>query len=286
MYKYKIPLKDSLVIGHMNPDGDSLSSIKAVINHLRSNKKNAFTKIVGKTPEHLEWILQEDDFVKSNVDQIIILDCDIDRIGFDIDKNKNILNIDHHKTRIHNHNPKENIYIFDRCSTASSLILDFGLIDDILLVGLYCDTLFTRSWNELQDCFKKLNVNDEKAHLMLSSCRPTKAKRAFNALQKAKVHRCRNGFLIAEIDETDTSVVQEVADALFRYSESICLIDGNNNVKLRTSNDNLNVGDIAKIFGGGGHPFAAGFNANGKRTALLATLKQLEIQPMNILDDI
>jgi len=286
MPKYRIPLKDSLVVGHVNPDGDSLSSTKAMINYLRDNGKIAVAKVVGKIPEHLEWILPEDDrpIDLPKVQQTIVLDCgpESDRVGFDIEGP--VINIDHHDTRANAHNPRKRIYVLDRCATAATLILDFGFVDPILLVGLYTDTLFIRAWNELMKCFKKIKVSDEKAHLMLSACRPTRDRRAFSALQKADIHRCRNGFLIAEIDEEDPDVVQEVASTLFRYSESFCLIDGKNNVKLRTSNESLNVGSIAEIFGGGGHPFAAGFNAEGKRTALLALIKQLKIKPVDMGD--
>jgi phosphoesterase RecJ-like protein len=288
MPRYKIPLKDSLVVGHVNPDGDSLSSTKAVVNYLRAAGKIAFAKVVGKVPEHLEWIIPEEDRPKNlpDFEQTIVLDCGpyVERVGFDIEGP--VFNIDHHMTRHGEHSPKNKIYVLRRCSVASALILDFGLTDDILLVGLYTDTQFMRSWNELLKCFAKLKVSDERAQLMISACRPTRDKKAFAALRNAKIHRCRNGFLIAEVDETDPSVVQEVAETLFRYSESFCLIDGNNQVKLRTSNENLDVGSIAKIFGGGGHTFASGFSAEGKRTALLATIKQLEIQPMILSDTV
>lgn len=286
MPKYRIPLKDSLVVGHADPDGDSLSSVKAVLNHLRANGKTAVARVVGKVPEHLSWILGEEDLPKNlpEVEQTIVLDCgpEPERVGFEV--SGSVINIDHHMTRFEAHNPRKKTYVLDRCSTASALILDFGIVDEILLVGLYTDTLFMRSWNELQRCFKKFRISDEKAQLMLSSCRPMRDKKAFAALQGAKIHRCRNGFLIAEVDETDPAVVMEVAGTLFRYSESFCLIDGNNMVKLRTSNENLDVGSIAKIFGGGGHPYAAGCSAEGKRTALLATIKQLEIPAVNMSD--
>lgn len=284
MPKYRIPLRDSLVVGHANPDGDSLSSVKAVLNHLRAAGKTAVARVIGKVPEHLSWILPEEDTPKDlpEVEQTIVLDCgpEPERVGFEV--SGPVINIDHHITRAEAHNPRKKTYVLDRCSTAAALILDFGIVDDILLVGLYTDTLFMRSWNELQRCFKKFKISDEKAQLMLSSCRPMRDKKAFAALQKAKIHRCRNGFLIAEIDETDPAVVLEVASTLFRYSESFCLIDGNNMVKLRTSNENLDVGSIAKIFGGGGHPYAAGCSAEGKRTALLATIKQLDIPAVDV----
>jgi phosphoesterase RecJ-like protein len=282
MPKYTIPLRDSLVIGHANPDGDSLASIKAVLNRFRAAGKTAVAKVAGKTPEHLEWILTEDDLPKEipEVEQTIVLDCAPDRVGFAVDAEKPIINIDHHATRMEDHDPRKKVYVLDRCSTAAALILDFGIVDDILLVGLYTDTLFMRSWAELQKCFRRIDVSDEKAHAILSACRPTRDRKALAAIRTAEIHRCRNGFLIAELkDEANPAVVTEVMETLFRYAEGVCLIDSNGMARLRTSNENVDVGSIAKLFGGGGHTFASGFDANGKKTAILGVIKQLVVPP-------
>lgn len=284
MSRYEIPILDSLVIGHVNPDGDSLSSVKAVLNYLHSHGVRAFAKISGKVPDHLEWILSDDDLDKKNikVEQTIVLDCEpvSERTGFDI--SGSIFNIDHHETRIKSHNPKKNVYVLNRCSTAAALILDFGICDDILLVGLFTDTLFIREWSELQKCFQKIKVSDEKAHTILSACRPTRDKKALHVVQNCKLHRCRNGFILAETEEKDQSVISEVMETLFRYAEGVCLIDGLGKARLRTSNENVDVGSVARMFGGGGHTFASGCDANGKRTALIAVIKQLDIPPMRL----
>lgn len=284
MSRHQIPVLDSLVVGHVNPDGDSLSSVKAVLNHLRALGKTAKTKVVGKTPDHLGWILSEDDMAGEGLgmEQTIVLDCepDSERVGFRL--SGNVVNIDHHDTRREEHDPKNAVYVLDRCSTAAALILDFGILDEILLVGLYTDTLFVRGWNELQKCFRKIRVSDERAHTILSACRPTRDKKALHVVQTAKLHRCRNGFILAETEEKDQGVISEVMETLFRYAEGVCLIDGTGKARLRTSNESIDVGAIAKMFGGGGHAFASGCDANGKRTALMAVIKQLEVPPMRL----
>lgn len=284
MSRYHIPVLDSLVVGHVNPDGDSLSSIKAVLGYLRAQGRIAVAKVHGKVPDHLGWILSEEDLPKDlpKVQQTVVLDCEPteERMGFGI--RGPLVNIDHHISRKKEHNPKEGVHIIDRCSTAAALILDFGMLDEILLVGLYTDTLFMRSWNELQKCFRKLKVSDELAHNILSACRPTRDRKALQVVQTAKIHRCRNGFILAETEEKDQAVIGEVMETLFRYAEGVCLIDGTGKARLRTSNESIDVGAIAKTFGGGGHQFASGCDANGKRTALMAVIKQLEIPPMRL----
>lgn len=285
MSRYKLPLKDSLVVGHVNPDGDSLSSVKAVVNYLRSNGCKAYAKIVGPVAEHLSWIITEDDLEEVPVEQTVVLDCGPtpDRIGFEIEGE--VVSIDHHNSRIDEHKPRNKIYVLDRCSTAATLILDFGIIDKVLLVGLYTDTMFQKSWNELNDCFKKIEISDHQAEEILSSVRPTRYMNALLGIQSAKFHKCRNGFLIVETQEKDPLVVAEMMDTLFRYSENVCLVDGNGMGKLRTSNQKLkDSGELVKIatlFGGGGHNFAAGLDANNKKTTLFGIIKQLDVPQNN-----
>lgn len=288
MARYKLPLKDSLVVGHMNPDGDSLSSVKAVINYLRANGKRACGKVIGPIPEHLSWILNEEDLPPDipEVEQTVVLDCapTPERVGFEIQGA--VINIDHHTTRFEEHNARKKIYVLDRCSTAAALILDFGLVEHCLLVGLYTDTLFQKSWNELKKCFARIEISDNRAEQILSSIRPTRYMQALVGIKHAKFHKCRNGFLIVETDEKNPLVVNEMMDTLFRYSENVCLVDGDHNAKLRTSNKLLKesgkLAEIANIFGGGGHPFAAACDASNKKTTLYGVIKQLNITPDKI----
>lgn len=197
-----------------------------------------------------------------------------------------IINIDHHHSRINKHNIKNKFYILERCSTASILILDFGIIDPVLLVGLYFDTMFVKSWTEIVKCFKILNVDDKTAEKILSSIKPTKYINALMSIKNAKLHKCRNGFLIVETEESDPLVVSEMMDISFRYAESVCLVDGNGNGKLRTSNENLkNSGkllEIANLFDGGGHNFASGMDVSNRKTALFSLVRQLKTEPNKI----
>lgn len=289
MPKYKLPLQDSLVVAHENPDGDALSSIKAVLTYLRKNGKTAVAKVSGIIPEHLGWILSSEDLPSKipEMEQTIVLDCGptADRVGFEV--NEPIINIDHHITRKDEHNPKKKIYVLDRCSTAAALILDFDIVDSILLVGLQTDTMFMKHWGELVKCFNKIEVSDEEAETILSSIRPIRYTQALMGLKNAKFHRCRNGLLIAETDEKDIVVVNEIMDTLFRYNESVCLVYSDNKVKLRTSNkaliDEEKLSDIAKLFSGGGHPHASMCSIEGKRTTFFGLLKQLEITENEVL---
>jgi nanoRNase/pAp phosphatase (c-di-AMP/oligoRNAs hydrolase) len=58
---------------------------------------------------------------------------------------------------------------------------------------------------------------------------------------------------------------------------------------LRTSNKYLkesgNLASIATILGGGGHNFAAGCDVSGKKTALFAVIKQLDVPIISMEPD-
>jgi nanoRNase/pAp phosphatase (c-di-AMP/oligoRNAs hydrolase) len=282
---FKLSKKNSLVVGHIDPDGDSLSSIKAVLNYLRKNNCKAYTKVFGNVPEYLSWILDDKDIVKKtpeDVEQIIVLDCAplIERIGFKPEKP--IINIDHHKFRLNEHNPEKKIYIMDRCSTASALALDFNILDDILLLGVYTDTQFTLSWNEILNVGKKLKISDEKAHKILSLVKTNY--KILEELKNINIHKCRNGFIIIETEEKNQHIITEMLNILMKTAENIVLIDGNHKARLRTSNEGLlksnKLVEVASIFSGGGHGYASVCDVNGKKTTFLSIIKQLDVPIM------
>lgn len=290
---YKLPIKNSLVVGHENPDLDSLSSCRAVASFLKDNEKKAAIRLSGSVPSYLEWILAGEEIVNTIPDwaeQVIVLDCgpEKERIGWEIPDHMVVVNIDHHKTRFDCHDPQKKIYVKDRCSTAAILILDFGIVETILLSGLYGDTLFQKNFNELTRCFRKLlkpGVSDEAIEKILANIRPSKDRRIIDAVREAKVHRCRNGFTICELKgNEDSGAIEQIMRLLHNFSESVCLIQPNGQGRLRTSNPNIDLSKIAELFSGGGHAHAAGLDVSGgKGTALKTLIRSLDIEP-NFVD--
>jgi len=289
---YKLPIKDSLITTHADPDADGLSSSRAVAEHLKGLGKKAAIRLFGTIPSHLEWIVAKEQLVSSVpdwVEQIIVLDCgpEKNRLGWELPEELQVVNIDHHSSRFFEHNPKKKRYIKDRCSTASMLMLDFGIVSPVLLTGLYGDTFFLkRLMSECVMCFNKLKktVDDEAAEKLLSSLRPSKDRRILDAIRDAKVRHCRNKFVIIELkDNEDPTVIAEITQTLHNYSESVCLIQPDGKARLRTRNPSVNVAKIAELFSGGGHAYAAGLDVSGgKASALKALVISLDIEPIVI----
>jgi nanoRNase/pAp phosphatase (c-di-AMP/oligoRNAs hydrolase) len=278
---YTIPIENSVITCHKDPDGDALSACKAVSEYLRAKGKKTALRLHGNIPEHLEWIVASELLTKTTPPwskQAIVLDSGPEeiRIGWKIPSRLCVINIDHHAGR--QSDVENNVFVSARGSTCASLLLDFDVNFPILIVGLYTDTLFIKKWGELNECFSKLEITDEEAETFLTNIRPINQIRIINAVRSAKIHRTRNGFIIAETNEEDTGVLEEVATILHRCCESLCLISSSGFTKLRTSNPNLDVSKIAAIFGGGGHSFASCLDVqNGKATALKTLIKALDI---------
>lgn len=283
---YMIPQKSSLLACHRDPDPDALASCLAVAEYLKKHGCKAAVRAEGTIPAHLKWLISGEDLVKDvpeGVEQVIVLDSgpEAERIGWTIPEGMPVVNLDHHASRFELNDPDNNIYVLDRCATASMLILDFDIVHPVLIAGLYGDTLFTRRFTELVECFKKLNISDELAEKYLTGIKPSRDRHVLDAIREAKARFCRNGFLIVELAEVeDPGVVEEVMRTLNSYTESVCLLQPNNAVRLRTRNPNVDVAKIAELFGGGGHKMAAGtVLGDGKRSALKSLIVSLDVEP-------
>jgi nanoRNase/pAp phosphatase (c-di-AMP/oligoRNAs hydrolase) len=177
-----------------------------------------------------------------------------------------VYNIDHHVSRISDNDPDNNIHVIKSCSTSALLYSRFGIKDDILAVGVYTDTLFTKCISEVFYFLDDFNMDEEKLNSFISRVNVNSDKKVWDILTTAKVRKCRNGFVIVETDEFGSpDVLESVMQILSKLNESVCFIYGKHKtVKLRTSNIYLDLSEIAKHYSGGGHPYASMCKVNGK----------------------
>lgn len=263
--KSKIPLVDCVITAHKCPDGDALSSCRAVYNYLINNGKRAAIKLKGGIPKNLRWILDGVELVDEIPEWtklIIVLDSEpsYGRLGWSLPKQIPVFNIDHHAYRLAEHDPSKKIFIIDTFSTAEILFRKFGIRDDILVVGAYTDTYFAKSVKDAFTFILDLEVSEEKIEEYLNKINFRSDKRTWRIIRDSKIHRCKNGFLIVETLEDDPAAVEGAMHVLCELNDTVCLIYGDKQVKLRTSNKELDLSKIAKHFGGGGHSFASGCN--------------------------
>ena len=188
----------------------------------------------------------------------------------------NIYNIDHHMSRSNFHNPDNNIFILDMCSTAAILVRYFGIKDSILLAGIYGDTLFKIRIKETSQLLNTLDVDEETAEYMINMVDHINSKVVLSALRNSLITRHRNGFTVVELKDSIPPWAQtEVISILSKVENSVCLISESGSVRLRTTNKDIDVSQIASMFGGVGHRFAAGCFVNGNRIKLKKLIKSL-----------
>jgi phosphoesterase RecJ-like protein len=264
---YTIPQVNTLITSHINPDGDAISSMVAVYKHIKATGNQVVIKAHGEIPKNLAWMFEGIDIVKKIpdwVENIVVLDCGVERIGWEIPKGLPVFNIDHHISRVEDNDPDNNIHVIKACSTAGLLYTRFGIKDELLLVGVYTDTLFTKSISEVFHLINEFNIDEDKMSEFLSKINSNPDKKIWNLLSKTKVNRFKNGFLFAELEDFGApDAIEVLMQILFKVSESVCLIYGKNKmVKLRTSNISLDLSKVAEEYGGGGHPYAAACQIN------------------------
>jgi len=291
-----------LLIGHESPDGDCLGSLLAFSEFLKSQGKEVVVACRDKAPTVFRFLPGvediKNDFLMGSHEAIFLLDNgDFRRTGFserlrELNKKKvPIINIDHHQKndlwKIVNVN-----HVNDEASSTSELVYDIilGMGGEItsrmatsILCGIYTDT------GGFQHVNTKERVLEITADLLgkgarlkditknLSSFRSTAMLRLWGmALSRLKFDS-KTGIatsLVTEKDIQKTKATEDDVSGLVNLINSIpeskvalLLYDyGDGRIKgsLRTENDDIDVSEMAKEYGGGGHRRAAGFKVEGK----------------------
>lgn len=286
-----------LVTAHVNPDGDAIGSVLAMLQILRAMGKNVSAYIDDKIPKNfltmpcVEEIRQPVEGEKISADLLVVLDTSTDRIGkARTMTDAPILNIDHHVT---NRGEDGDLYVEPAAAATCEIIfklcgeLEVNITKEIaicLYSGLATDTGFFNYSNTkpatfraaaaLVECGVEPNLIAEKFEAR--TFREVKVMGA--ALQTTKLFfggKVAGMFIDEELfKQTDTTegfidlirVIDsvDVAFLLTCREKNLC------RVSMRSKT--VNVAEIANKLGGGGHLRAAG-----------CTLKKNFVEAKNIL---
>lgn len=292
--------KNILILLHENPDGDTIASSLALAMALRKMGKNVSCANRDDIPSVFQFIPDADliqkDFLLGDYDFVVTVDCgDIRRTGFaerlsKISKRKKIINIDHHtKNDLHR---IASLNIVDESAVASAEIiwrlinyLDLPVDSKIatcILAGIYNDT----------GGFQNVNVTPESlsiasmcisagGRIRLISQNISSSKTAQSlmlwgvALKNMKTLPSGIIYSVITIDDFEAcNAKPEDISGLVNLlntvpSSNIALLiqetkDGKIRGSIRTESDKIDVSRLARIFGGGGHKKASGFEFDCK----------------------
>ncbi len=275
-----------LIITHVNPDADSISSALALSNLFFENKiKHKVFNISSDLPSNLDFLARFDkitDQLPKFFDLAISVDCGtIKRLGIQLDKSIPLINFDHHKSN----NDFGTINIVDPMkSSTAEIVYDFfkynGLyitknIAEALYVGIYDDSLAFSLGRCDEYTFDKVN------HLVEYGASPSsianKLKRrdslakyriipkVLNSLELYDEGKIGSVIALHEWFQETGAHTRDCEDALnmimsmhiVKVAFFVRVVNNECRVSLR-SKGNIDVSNVAGKFNGGGHFNAAG----------------------------
>lgn len=290
IYKKIVKSRDVLLLAHEDPDGDALGSVTALTDFLIKDKKNCQIFIPNEVPQNFSFLpnfnLIKNSF-NNNYDLIIACDySDFRRTGFKGTVSDDIIiTFDHH---IKNESQRGVQQIIDsKFSSTCELLYYFFKKENIeiskniaisLLTGILTDTGFFKNPNVSPDTFKAardLIIKGASVQQVFSAVYNTDnnaLKLWSEALELTKfddsnyiVYTCIPHHIFKKYDQAAkeisgfSSFINTISDAriaLTLVEQKPNIIRGSLRAKV---NAGINVAEIAKEMGGGGHKLAAGF---------------------------
>lgn len=294
-----------LLIGHVNPDGDSIGSTLSFAEFLKDLGKRATVICRDDVPEVFKFMpgseTIKNDFLLGNYEAVILLDNgDFRRTGFadrlsSLDQKKiPVVNIDHHR--------KNDLWKFvavnytdEEASSTSEIIYEImkGLryeinpkIATLLLCGIYNDTggfKHTNTSKKVLEICSDLLSRGAKLKLITQNLSNSKSISMLKLWGIALDRLITNEELgitssvlfekdIQEADasEADVSGLVNLLNTAAESRISLLLYeasDGKIKGSLRTESEGVDVSRLANFLGGGGHKKASGFSLDGKIVA-------------------
>jgi len=288
-----------LIVGHRKPDGDALGSMCAMKIWLDRIGKDVTMGCVDKPTKKYSFLPHVEDVRKdidlNRYDLVILVDCGAhymtdfhekypNIISFNNpDKKPFIINIDHHASN----DMFGHINIVDAAKASATMIifdiftyLDVEINSEMatcLLTGIYNDTgsfMHSNTSGEVYRVAAELLSKGAKVSPIITSLFKTNSLSSLKLLGKAfsKAEITKDNFIYSVITEEDARGEDGQTDQLSGAVDYLNMVpdvdfallvqEGRKNVKgsFRTRKDNIDLSEIAKKYGGGGHPKAAGFS--------------------------
>ena len=304
--KQKLELLDKstvvLIGGHTNADYDSICSCIALAHILNKLGYTAYALIEERDMDKTDWInttVIKSDYPLDQAFNFILLDANRkSRLGsFEplFDKAQTTINIDHHEA-----NKKEADYIFvdEYMSSTAEIIATLakeypGILDKaiatLLYAGIVSDTnsFYRRvhpSTMKIASMLMQYNVDS--TFVVKHACRNMTLRDAtilshmLRQLTYDELHYIvlyRNETILRDVPyhtifKKCASFVYDLVD-INVFGLFLIELDGSISGLLR-SNCNMNVDELARTFGGGGHKKAAGFETNLSIDHILCFVKE------------
>lgn len=298
------------IISHRSPDGDAVGSNMALRYALESLGKTVVSACVDPAPKDSSWLKDADKFVQDfnyeDFDVIVSVDCGAKKLVafherkpelFGVDgaaPAKPFINFDHHEAN----NDFGTLNLVDPAACATCFIMFFFIrycgwtitpeIATALMHGLYFDTGSFLHSNVNEYVLKvaselmQAGANYRKIAKELFRTTPVNKLRLWGRiLERAYVNEDgvvvsaanKHDYEVSETSSRDTGGVIDLLNAVPGSKYALLLTEDERGLvrgSLRTQREDVNLSDVAKQFGGGGHPKASGFGLPGRLEPVIA----------------
>ena len=284
------------VIGHIDPDSDSLGSVTALAESMRLLDKKVYAFSLDPVPYNIKFLYKSEELIDDldadvNLDILFILDTsNLERMGKGsrlLSKSKATVIIDHH---ISNNMKADIKYLDTTVSSTGELLysildknnfpIDKNIGESILTAisgdsgSFRYDTVTDKTFDITSDLMK-LGVDLNKINTNLyGQNRLQKVEMLGRALSRLKLHK--NGristtyilgsdFMELEAERGDIEGIVETIRDISGVEIAIFIRETREGLKVSTrSKHDYDVRKLALKFGGGGHVKAAGFSLDYK----------------------
>lgn len=287
------------LICHVKPDGDAIGSMLGLGSALQGQGKDVRYVCKDPVPGHYRFLRDSEAVMtepQEDTDLFILVDCPDDRkSGFDVPalaSHAPVVDIDHHPKPVRPQGPRLAMYDTD-ASSAAEMVFELCRFSrwrldrhaaTALLTGIVFDTSAFQNNNtsartlEVTGRLLKLGGRhkDVIKHCFYTSTIP-KLRLWGTAMARIEQNPEIAGIVSTVVtaeDIAETGAHPDDLEGLVNFLNAIPgvpamllltdLHDGEVKGSLRTRNDRIKVNKLARMFGGGGHPQAAGFSIPGR----------------------
>jgi phosphoesterase RecJ-like protein len=275
------------ITSHVGADGDAIGAAAALVRLMRSLGASAIFCHAEEVPHYLKWLLPDEAFreLPPGHDLLVVDTSRSDRTGVPIPEAGARLNLDHHGD-----NPLygELNLVNPQAAASAEIVADLYAELDISIDKEAAEALYAGIRTDTGD-FRFRNISPRAHELVADLLRagvvPAEVHERINrrgTVEQLNIvgvslanARCYGEVLISTVDNDDyartgaTELDSKEAIDLLRSVAGVDVVAHLREVPEGTKgslrSETVDVGEIARLFGGGGHKLAAGYTRHGMR---------------------
>lgn len=272
-----------LIVGHLNPDADVISTAFSLIAFFEENNKESRFAYKGSMPSNLKWAV-DDSFVVEPEDieykSLIVVDSALStlRIGFE-PKNVRSIVIDHHDSSKDIENTELVTYYYRKAPSTSSILIEAGIKEPLIYLGLFYDSFSTNT--NLMESYRIVNeyldISEDDIQNILSLLREKLDHKAIEIVKNSfsVTYEYEELSLVCVTFDSEQKYYFDIMSFYSKYCDVLVAYNtATNIINIKTFDDIFDVADFCSIFGGGGS-FRSGAIVVGNRDSFAFIFEQL-----------